>query len=182
MDLSQHFLIAMPTLDDGIFTKSLVYICEHNQDGAMGVIVNKPSDYQLGHVFQQIFKENGGPNNDDTLFIGGPVQTDRGFVLHNSQQDWESNFSINSEIQLTTSKDILQAMLEGNGPTQSLVTLGYSGWDASQLEQELSDNVWLTAPADPDILFNTPNDKKLDLAAASIGIDLSRLAPEAGHD
>lgn len=182
MDLSQHFLIAMPSLDDGLFTNSLIYICEHNQNGAMGIIINKPSDYQLGHIFKQMFKNNGGPNAEDHVYIGGPVQTDRGFVLSNTQQQWESDFSINANIKLTTSKDILQAMMDGEGPTHSLVTLGYAGWDAQQLEQELSDNCWLTVPADNDIIFNTPDDKKLSLAAAKIGIDLSRIAPDVGHD
>lgn len=182
LNLSQHFLIAMPAMTDPYFAKSLTYVCEHNEEGALGIVVNRPIDLTLGELFEQI-KLPLGLNDLKELPIhfGGPVQTDRGFVLHDPVGKWQSTLTVNERIGLTTSKDILQAVGEGQGPQKMLVTLGYAGWGQGQLEQELAQNAWLTVKATEEILFDVPADKKLPAAMALLGIDFATLSDEAGH-
>lgn len=182
LDLSNHFLIAMPAMTDPYFAKSLTYVCEHNDQGAMGIVVNRPISLTLSELFAQINMPLQPAELEDVLVhFGGPVQTDRGFVLHEPNGEWQSTLRINDRVGLTTSKDILQAVGEGRGPRQLLVTLGYAGWAQGQLEQELAQNAWLSVPADERIMFDLPADERLPAAMALLGIDYATLSDEAGH-
>lgn len=182
LDLTNHFLIAMPAMTDPFFAKSLTYICEHNDEGAMGIVINRPISLTLSELFAQINMPLKQAELEDVLVhFGGPVQTDRGFVLHEAGGNWQSTLCVNQNVNLTTSKDILQAVGEGNGPKHILVTLGYAGWSQGQLEQELADNAWLSVPADEHILFDLPADEKLPAAMRLLGIDFASLSEEAGH-
>lgn len=180
--LRNHFLIAMPSLSEGIFAQSVTYLCEHSEEGAMGIVINRPAGIALGEILEQLEIDGELSHTDDPVMVGGPVQTDRGFVLHrNDDHRWGSTLPISDEISLTTSVDILDAMAHNRGPHSALVALGYAGWEAGQLEQEIAANSWLTIPADSDIIFATPIEQRLDAAAAKLGIDLGLLAPGAGH-
>jgi len=182
INLTNHFLIAMPAMTDPFFAKSLTYVCEHNDQGAMGIVVNRPISLTLSELFAQInMPLNQSELEDMPIHFGGPVQTDRGFVLHNAGGHWQSTMQVNDKINLTTSKDILQAVGEGQGPRHLLVTLGYAGWAEGQLEQELADNAWLSVPASEHILFDLPAEEKLSAAMALLGIDYASLSEEAGH-
>jgi putative transcriptional regulator len=183
VDLSHHFLIAMPSMVDPNFAKSLTYICEHNEkNGALGVVVNRPIDMTLKTLFEQI----DIPLRDETrgrlpVYFGGPVQVDRGFVLHRPPGEWQSTLSINPQVGLTTSRDILQAVGEGRGPEQILVSLGYAGWAPGQLEQELTQNAWLTVSANLDVIFDLPVEQRLSAAMSLLGVDPARLSDDVGH-
>ncbi len=180
--LKDHFLIAMPSLTQGIFAHSVTYLCEHNEHGAMGLIINRPMDIALGEILDHLNVDGVRNHGEDPVMAGGPVQTDRGFVLHRtSERQWESTMPITDEISLTTSRDILDAFAHNDGPDCALVALGYAGWSAGQLESELAANSWLTIPADSAIIFNLPAEKRFDAAVAKLGIDLAQLAPGAGH-
>jgi putative transcriptional regulator len=186
LNLSNHFLIAMPAMADPFFAKSLAYICEHNEQGALGIVVNRPINLTLSELFAQIqLPLNPAELHDMPVHFGGPVQTDRGFVLHEPAGQWQSTLSISGKIGLTTSKDILQAVGEGQGPHNLLVTLGYAGWSQGQLEDELSQNAWLTVEAsEPDsgkILFEMSAEERLPAAMALLGIDYATLSEDAGH-
>ncbi len=182
INLTHHFLIAMPAMTDPFFAKSLTYVCEHNDQGAMGIVVNRPISLTLSELFAQInMPLNQSELEDMPIHFGGPVQTDRGFVLHNAGGLWQSTMHVNDRINLTTSKDILQAVGEGLGPRHLLVTLGYAGWSEGQLEQEMADNAWLSVPASEHILFDLPAEEKLSAAMALLGIDYASLSDEAGH-
>lgn len=182
LDLSHHFLIAMPAMTDPYFAKSLTYVCEHNEQGAMGIVVNRPISLTLSELYAQINMPLKPAELEDVLVhFGGPVQTDRGFVLHEPNGEWQSTLYINDKVGLTTSKDILQAVGEGQGPRHLLVTLGYAGWEGGQLEQELSQNAWLSVPADERIMFDLPAEERLAAAMALLGIDFASLSEEAGH-
>ena len=182
LNLSHHFLIAMPAMTDPFFAKSLTYVCEHNEQGAMGIVVNRPISLTLSELFAQInMPLNQNELEDMLVHFGGPVQTDRGFVLHEPGGEWQSTLHINDKIGLTTSKDILQAVGEGQGPRHLLVSLGYAGWSEGQLEQELSQNAWLSVPADERIMFDLPAEERLAAAMALLGIDYATLSEEAGH-
>jgi len=182
MNLSQHFLIAMPNLVDPIFAKTLAYVCDHSDQGAMGVIVNRPLGMSLTTLFEQIDVELHRPDVAELpVCFGGPVQTDRGFVLHQPLGDWQSTLSVSDEIGLTTSKDILLAVGEGAGPEQMFVTLGYAGWEAGQLENEIAQNAWLSVKADPAIIFALPAEARYEAALKLLGIDMAMLSDEAGH-
>ncbi len=177
-----HFLIAMPTLSEGIFAHSVTYICEHSDQGAMGIVINRPMGLPLRDVLDHLDIDDAHAHLDDPVMAGGPVQIDRGFVLHRtSEQHWESTIVITEEVSLTTSRDILDAMARADGPRDSLVALGYAGWGAGQLEDEIAANAWLTLPADSAIIFKVPVDKRLDAAAAKLGINMALMAPGAGH-
>jgi len=180
--LKHHFLLAMPGLNDPNFDHAVIYLCEHTTDGAMGFIINHQLDIPISSVFKQLelsFDEQCGAA---PLFDGGPVQRDRGFILHAAgERQWQSTLLLESDICLTASQDILADMAHGNGPPAALVTIGYSAWEAGQLERELADNSWLTVPADREIIFNTPMEQRAAAAARSIGVDLSALAHSAGH-
>jgi putative transcriptional regulator len=182
MNLTNHFLIAMPAMTDPFFAKSLTYVCEHNDEGAMGIVVNRPISLNLSELFAQINVPLTQPELEDMpVHFGGPVQTDRGFVLHNAGGQWQSTLQVNDKIELTTSKDILQAVGAGTGPRNLLVTLGYAGWSEGQLEQELAANAWLSVLATEHILFDLPADEKLAAAMALLGVDYASLSEEAGH-
>jgi len=182
VDLTNHFLIAMPSMADPNFSRTLTYVCEHNEQGALGVVINRPIDMTMAALFERINLElsvhdlQGLP-----VFYGGPVQTDRGFVLHRPQGEWKSTLPVRNDIALTTSRDILEAVSEGNGPNQILVTLGYSGWAAGQIEHELSRNAWLTVEADQEIIFEMPAEERLAAAMELLGVDYARLQDSAGH-
>jgi putative transcriptional regulator len=187
INLTGHFLTAMPNLTDPYFAQSVILICTHNQDGAMGIIINQPTDM----TYSALYKKINVPLNNSSLansavLFGGPVQPDRGFVLHQSHQAWDSSLAITDTISLTTSKDILEAVALGNGPQHLLLTLGYAGWTPGQLEKEIADNAWLSVQADNDetlhqILFNTPHEAQLNATIALLGFDPAMLSDVAGH-
>ena len=182
MNLTHHFLIAMPAMDDPYFSKSLIYIAEHNDQGALGLIVNRPIDLNLAALFEKIDVPLEVPEVGKLpVFFGGPVQTDRGFVLHRPVGNWQSTLAVTSEIGLTSSRDILQALGREGTPTGIVVALGYSGWGGGQLEHELSQNAWLTVPADPRILFELPFEERLPSALEALGVDFTNLSEMAGH-
>lgn len=179
--LQGHFLISMPHMDDPNFAQTVIYICEHNESGAMGIVVNRPIEMDLGQLLQHLeFSYNS--DLTDLIYAGGPVQNDRGFILHrHTANEWDSCYNITDELTLTTSMDILQAISENSGPEEFLVALGYAGWGPGQLEQELSDNVWLSCPANLDIMFDTPAEERLQAAAATLGVNLDLLTSQSGH-
>ena len=182
LDFRHHFLIAMPAMVDSAFAKSLIYICEHNEQGALGIVVNRPTNLTLAELFAQI----QAPLNNEALkklpvHYGGPVQVDRGFVLHEPVGQWQSTLAINDKVGLTTSRDILQAVGVGKEPHNLLVTLGYAGWTQGQLEHELSQNAWLSVPASEHILFDLPAEARLPAAMALLGVDYASLSEDAGH-
>jgi len=180
--LANHFLIAMPRLADPNFFHTVTYICDHNDDGAMGIVINRPTTMHLGDVFQYMDVFASDPHiTETTVYQGGPVQTERGFVLHAPLGAWEATLRVTEEIGLTASQDILTALAQGDGPEKSLVALGYAGWGAGQLESELSQNAWLSGPAEPAILFDTPAEQRWEAAAALLGVDLNLLSDETGH-
>lgn len=182
MNLTRQFLIAMPGLSDPIFARSLAFVCEHGERGAMGIIVNRSLGMTLSTLFEQIDVDLHRPDLVDLqVCFGGPVQTDRGFVLHQPLGSWQSTLAITDELGLTTSKDVLLAVGDGGGPEQVFVTLGYAGWEAGQLEKEIAQNSWLTVEADPKIIFDLPADERYDAALALLGIDFAMLSEEAGH-
>lgn len=181
-NFTHHFLIAMPAMADQNFSHTLTYVCEHNEGGALGIVVNRPTEMTLSSLFQQI----DVPLSDRDLcrmpvHFGGPVQVDRGFVLHRPLGNWQSTLAVDAEVGLTTSKDVLEAVARGEGPKDVIVSLGYAGWWAGQLEQEIAQNAWLTVAADPDVLFETPADLRLPAAMRLLGIDFSRLSDAVGH-
>ncbi|GAB4345898.1 MAG: YqgE/AlgH family protein [Gammaproteobacteria bacterium] len=180
--LTNHFLIAMPTLEDPNFARTVTYICEHNEEGAMGIVINRPLDLHLGDVLSHMdLKPKGEQVAQQSVLLGGPVQRERGFVLHSPASDWDATLRINERIGVTTSRDILAAIAEGEGPEHALVALGYAGWAPGQLEQEMADNAWLSGPADYEILFELPFHARWEAAALSLGVDLHTLSDEVGH-
>lgn len=180
--LTNQFLIAMPGLADPNFHHTVTYICAHNEDGAMGIIINRPSGLTLGEVLEQMeIKAEDIRVGQTPVYQGGPVQADRGFVLHQPIQKWDYSIEICNEIGVATSRDILKAIASGNGPENSLIALGYAGWGAGQLEQEIKDNAWLHAPVDSSIIFKTPIKQRWEAAAALAGIDLEKLSSNVGH-
>ena len=184
VDLTNHFLIAMPSMADPHFAKSLTYICEHNEQGALGVVVNRPTEMTLATLFEQVdIPLENEALSQKPVYFGGPVQVDRGFVLHRPVGGWQSTLSVGGAGGLTTSRDILEAMSAGNGPDSEalLVSLGYSGWAAGQLEQELGQNAWLTVAANMSIIFDMPAEARLGGAMNLLGIDPASLSEEAGH-
>ncbi len=177
--LRNQFLIAMPHLKDPNFEGTISYICDHGDEGAMGIVINRPLNISLGEMLSQL--EIGNTDNASPVYSGGPVQVDRGFVLHSPGRDWQSSMAVSAEICITTSKDILEAMAKNQGPEDSLVALGYAGWGAGQLEEELSNNVWITCPADTGILFHTADAQKVVSALGRVGIDYHKIISSAGH-
>ena len=180
--LLNHFLIAMPAMEDPYFAKSLVYIAEHNDQGALGIIVNRPIDMTLAALFERIdLSLTSDSLARVPVFFGGPVQTDRGFVLHRPLGEWHSTLKVTDEIGLTSSRDVLQAIGAGGEPRDVIVTLGYAGWSAGQLEQELADGAWLVIPPNPKLVFDTPIHLRWQQAAASIGVNPLHLSSQVGH-
>ena len=177
-----HFLIAMPALVEGLFAHSVTYVCEHSDQGAMGIVINQPMGLPLRDILDHLDIDDARSHLDDPVMAGGPVQTDRGFVLHRtSEQRWESTIVITEEISLTTSRDILNAMAHAQGPSDTLVALGYAGWGAGQLEDEIASNAWLTLPADSAIIFEVPVAQRLTAAAAKLGVNMALISSSAGH-
>ena len=191
MNLTHHFLIAMPGMEDASFARSVVYVCEHNERGALGLIINKPTDINLKGLFDKVDLSLGRADLSDTpVFLGGPVQTERGFVLHESlhgksdqaeEPAYASTMVIPGGLEMTTSKDVLEALATGAGPRRVLVTLGYSAWGEGQLESELAENSWLTVDADLSVIFETPVEQRYDTALGLLGLEAWRLSPGAGH-
>lgn len=180
--LRDHFLLAMPSLTEGIFSHSVTYICEHGESGAMGIVINQPLDLSVAEIFDHLQINSLRDFSAAPVMAGGPVQIDHGFVLHrDSHDEWEASLHVTEEITLTTSRDILRAIAHGTGPEDYLIALGYAGWSAGQLEQELAENSWLTLPADSDIIFATPHEQRQAAAAALLGIDMNLISGEAGH-
>ena len=182
LNLTAHFLIAMPAMADPRFANTLTYVCEHNKDGALGIVINRPIDMTLSSLFDQInVPLNDNPLGGAPVHFGGPVQIDRGFVLHRPLGNWQSTLAISDDLGLTTSKDVLEALARGEGPKDVFVSLGYAGWSAGQLEQELAQNAWLTVEANADVLFDVPPEQRLPAAMQLLGIDFARLSEGAGH-
>lgn len=181
--LANQLLIALPSLAEPSFSKSVALICQHDEDGALGIVMNRPSEYTVGEVLEQMGLSGGSDALRSQIVLnGGPVHRERGFVIHDGGTRWDSTLAIGDDLWLTTSREILEAMARGEGPDHAVIALGCAGWGAGQLEQELTvDNSWLTAPADPDLLFDTPLEQRWEAAAGRIGVDFARLADYAGH-
>lgn len=180
--LTGQLLIAMPSMMDPNFHRTVTYICEHNEHGALGLVINRPLDFDLGEVFDQLSLTKADVELANAPILrGGPVELERGFVIHDSADEWESTTSIGDSIQVTTSQDILSAMATGNGPKRAIVILGYAGWGAGQLENEITENAWLSAPGSPQIVFDTPYEQRWQEAAALLGVDLATISTDAGH-
>ena len=187
VNLTGHFLIAMPAMTDPYFSGTVTFICEHNENGAMGIVINRPIDMTLDALFEQVdlqLKDN--PIAGTPVYFGGPVHSDRGFVLHQPAGQWKSSLAINETTALTTSKDILEAVANGTGPQKILITLGYAGWGAGQLEDEIAQNAWLTVQAptpqkQDSVIFDMPSADRFDAAVHLLGVDLTQLSKEAGH-
>jgi putative transcriptional regulator len=184
IDLTNHFLIAMPAMADPFFSKTFTYICEHSEQGALGLVVNRPIDLTLQELFDQLGISGDDENlGQSRVMFGGPIQLDRGFVLHQPVGKWQSTMVVDSTqgLALTTSLDILQAVGTAQSPNQLMVALGYSGWAPGQIEHEIAQNAWLTVPALPSIIFELPSEERLSAAVHLLGIDFSCLSDEAGH-
>lgn len=180
--LKSQLLIAMPALNDPNFARTVTFVCEHGEHGAMGIVLNRPTDLTLADVLRHMEIEGGlGAAADQTVYLGGPVEEERGFVLHTESAPWDSTMPVSDDISITTSRDILEAMAAGRGPTRTLVALGYAGWGAGQLEQELQDNAWLSGPADHSILFDLPAEERWEAAARLLGVDVNLLSGDTGH-
>ena len=180
--LTNQLLIAMPALRDSNFARGVAFLCQHGEDGAMGLMINRLSEYRLGDVLAQMnMRSELADVIDAPVLIGGPVQPERGFVLHAPAGNWESSFRISDQISVTTSRDILLAIAAGSGPRHAVVALGYSGWSPGQLERELCDNHWLTGPASEQVLFETPLEDRWEAAAGLVGVNMIQLASYAGH-
>lgn len=180
--LTNHLLIAMPGLQDPNFARTVTYICEHTEQGAMGIVINRPLDVTLGALLAQLDIPTVRPGVADTpVYQGGPVQTDRGFVLHTAGYSYDSTLNITPDISVTTSRDILEAIAGGEGPDQVLIALGYAGWGSGQLEQEMSANAWLNGPASNEIIFRMDPSARWMAAAQLLGVDLNLMSGEAGH-
>lgn len=178
--LKDHFLIAMPALKDSYFQHSITYICSHDGNGAMGLIINNPAELNLDEVLEQL-NITGDHGHDCPVFLGGPIHQDHGFILHRGRGSWSSTLAVTDDIYVSTSKDILTALAQGTGPNHFKVALGYAGWDAGQLEQELLENSWLTVNASDTVLFNTPESNIYKAALKLLGVDETFLSSEAGH-
>lgn len=187
MNLTGHFLIAMPAMQDPYFSKSVTFICTHNEEGAMGVVINKPLQLTLDNLFEQIeLSCDHATVGQKPVFFGGPVQTERGFVLHSPHQEYNATVHINDAVALTTSKDILEALVDNTGPKKILVALGYAGWTSGQLEEEVAKNAWLSlqpseTQAFQQLIFDLPYDEKLEVAMAMLGVNFASLSEVAGH-
>ena len=183
-DLSNQFLIAMPNLNDTDFSHTVNFLCQHNEEGALAIVINRTTGLTLGSVLEQMEINTSSEQVKKTpVFAGGPVQLERGFIIHHSADSdtWESSISISKSTSLTSSRDILEAIAEDKGPKKYLVALGYAGWEEGQLEKEMMDNAWLNTPYKENILYNTPIAERWTAAAHQIGIDISQLTVPAGH-
>lgn len=179
--LRDHFLIAMPGLKDSIFSDSITYICDHSDQGAMGIVLNQPLNINLDEVFDQLSLEYEPATGDLPVLAGGPVNTQQGFVLHKTHGQWDSTLQISDDVCLTASRDIVSAIAENKGPPGAQFALGYAGWSPGQLEEEISANSWLAVPAENRIIFDVPVHKRREEAANKLGIDLNLISGSVGH-
>ena len=180
--LADHLLVALPSLTDATFARSVALICQHDSNGAMGVVVNQPSEFTLGEVLAQMnISTDDSVLRGQMVLNGGPVHPERGFVIHDDARAWDSSLAVGAGLYLTTSRDILEAMARGEGPAHALVTLGCAGWSAGQLESEVAENGWLAVESEPAILFETPLEQRWQGAAARMGVDLFLLTDYSGH-
>jgi putative transcriptional regulator len=182
MNLTNQFLIAMPRLLDPNFFQTVTYIFSHDEQGAMGIVINRPLKLDLGEILAQmnITTDNSRISNLP-VYDGGPVSSDRGFIIHDPQSEWQSTIRVSDDVAVTTSRDILEAIANGSGPKKMLIALGYAGWLPGQLEQEILDNSWLNAPSDADLIFDTPYDKRWEYAGEGLGIKMQNLSSQIGH-
>ena len=172
----------MPGMPDPNFSTTVTLICEHNDDGALGIVINRPLTLKLAGLFEQLSVDDPDPDAArDPVLSGGPVGTERGFVLHGPDHSYENTLPVSDEIRLTLSRDVIDDMASGTGPDKSLVALGYAGWEAGQLEEEMLANSWLSVPATPELVFDTPFAERWNSAALILGIDIARMSPDAGH-
>ncbi|MEP0356762.1 MAG: YqgE/AlgH family protein [Paraglaciecola sp.] len=181
--LQNYLLIATPSMEDPYFTRTVTYICEHNESGAMGLVINQPVGMELKELVNQV-DENAeviDAKANEIVLAGGPVSQDRGFILHTSQPGWSSSLTMTPEIMVTTSKDIISSLGNAQAPEKSLVILGYAGWSAGQLEEEIQTNSWLMVEADTELLFDVPIHKKWETAVHRLGVDVWQLGPDVGH-
>lgn len=179
---ANHLLIAMPSLLNTPFEKAVIYVCEHHIQGTVGLIINRPMAYQLRLVFEQLhIQPSKSTQNDLPLLYGGPVQPERGFVIHRPVGVWRSSLVLQDDVTVTTSNDIIQAIGNDAGPKDALVTLGYSGWTENQLEEEVIKNIWLVCPYKPDILYEVPFEQRWEYAGLTLGVKMSQLISNAGH-
>ncbi len=180
--LTDHFLIAMPGLNDPNFAQTLTYVCEHSAEGALGIIVNRPTKIRLSDILEQMEPHHPvQPQWNAPIYAGGPVGSERGFVIHGGPDKYNATLQVTEQIHITTSRDILLAIGLGEGPAEYLVALGYAGWEAGQLEQEIRDNAWLSVKANQRLLFHTPPEQRLAAAAGLLGIELAALTGDMGH-
>ncbi len=187
INLTNHFLIAMPAMSDETFGRSVVYMCEHSERGALGLMINKPSDILVRHLFDKVELPLARADvAEQPVFMGGPVQTERGFVLHEpmgpaNEPVYASTMTIPGGLEMTTSRDVLEAMSVGSGPRKVFVSLGYASWGQGQLESEITENSWLTVEAKPELIFDVPVERRYDAALALLGLQAWMISPEAGH-
>jgi putative transcriptional regulator len=180
--LNNQFLIAMPGMDDPNFAQTVTLVCEHSARGALGIVINRPLTMDLGEVFEQLgLDASRSLVSRQNVLLGGPVQTDRGFVLHSPGAGFESTLPVSDKLHLTTSRDILDALASGHGPDRAIVALGYAGWEAGQLDEEMARNAWLTVPVDENLLFDVPAEDRWQAAGRLLGINLLHLSSDAGH-
>lgn len=179
---TNQLLIAMPGMLDPNFSTTVTLICEHNDEGALGIVINRPTSLKMGGLFEQLAVDDADPDAARLpVLSGGPVGIERGFVLHGPDHRYENTLPVSSDIHLTLSRDIIDDLASGKGPAKALVALGYAGWDAGQLESEMLANSWLNVPATPEIVFDTPFAERWDSAARTLGIDISAMPTDAGH-
>ncbi len=182
INLTGQFLIAMPTLLDPEFQQTVTYMCAHTNEGAMGIVINRPMNMGLGEIFAQMNLNPIDPEIEQIrVFHGGPVQQDRGIIIHEPPSKWDSTINVSDRLGVATSRDILEAISKGQGPERSLIALGYASWGAGQLEQELAENAWLCVPADENILFEVPPEKRWEKATELLGFDLYQISRDIGH-
>lgn len=180
--LTGQFLVAMPGMADPRFAKTVIYMCEHSSQGAMGIVINKPTDITLPDLFSRVNLDLEAALPEDALVLdGGPVSTERGFVLHSSDRVWNSSLKVDDGVAMTTSRDILEAVASGNAPKYWLIALGYAGWSKGQLEIELAANFWLNVPADRGVLFEEPFESRFNAVFRLMGIDPLMVSGSAGH-
>ena len=180
--LTNQFLIAMPSITDSIFDRSVILVCQHNKEGALGIVINKLTDWSMKDILEKLdLQVDDVPEIDTPVYFGGPVQTGRGLVLHDSGNSWEATIEVGNELGLTMSKDVLEAISNNCGPSWCMPLLGFSGWESQQLESEMEQNLWLTTPADSSIIFDTPTEQRWQKAASLIGVDIESISTIAGH-
>lgn len=179
--LKHQFLLAMPTLAGGYFGDTVTYLCEHNDDGAMGLVINRPSQLTLVALMDQLGIDPGQTPTDLPVLDGGPVSPERGFILHSGDRRFDASLALQDGLMLTAAREVLEAIAAGEGPAEYVVALGYAGWDAGQLEQEILDNAWLSCPANADVIFHEPFEQRVTKAAAVLGIDFRLMSGQAGH-